>query len=51
VRPMRSKFAKGKMVWNETPIPDALAQAAVIAYLNLRGREAEAEEVSRVTNV
>lgn len=32
----------------ETPIPDALAKAAVIAYLNLTGRDAEAEEVSRV---
>lgn len=31
-----------------TAIPDALAQAAVIAYLNLTGREAEAEVVSNV---
>ena len=32
----------------ETMIPDALAKAAVIAYLNLTGREAEAEAVSNV---
>lgn len=32
----------------ETVFPDALAKAAVIAYLNLSGRDAEAEEMSRV---
>lgn len=32
----------------ETAFPDALAKAAVIAYLNLTGRNAEAEEVARV---